>query len=1125
MAADSVGSVSMQLRIDKNDFKSHLKSVVGEAVADVKKDVARQANAMSREVVAAQKQVTEATRETTTQLTKQSKAMNSIAGIAKKAIAAFGIGISIAGLLAFGKSCVDLGSDLAEVQNVVDVVYSSMSDDVNEFTRSALKSYGMSETVAKKYMGTLGAMSKAFGYSEQEAYAQASSLTSLAGDMASFYNKTTDETFTALKAVYSGETEVLKQYGVVMTETALNEFSLAKGIGKTVSQMTEQEKVSLRLAFVQDKLSDSAGDFARTSGSWANQTRVLALSFESFKASIGQGLINLLSPVVQWLNSIMDAANGAAQAFANFTATLTGKKQEMFSGLATSTASAAESAQQINKGISSAGGAAKKAVKQLAGFDKLNILSKQQSSGGGGGSSASASAPIQSEAAPTISDAAKKSLEGYANVIRGIKQAADPTVESIKRLWNEGLSQLGGFTWQGLKDFWNNFLLPLGKWTLGEGLPRFIDVINNGLTSINWGNLNSSLANFWTALEPLAEEIGSGVIDFWEHYMIPISTWTMGEGLPEFIDITTDGLSSIDLDDARDSLNDFWDALSSFQTDVVGEGLLWIYDNVLVPLGTWTINEVVPRFFTTLAIVFTLVNSVLSAIQPVWQWFWDNLLKPIATWTGGMFLNIWDKINGALSTFSNWAKKHKKTIENVTKAVIAFCAAWVIIKISAFITFCGGLTGALITLGAQLAASTGITTLWTTVTTAASGAATTFGAAMTFLTGPIGMVLLAITAVVTAVVVLVKNWDKIKEGAAAIWDKTKEIFRKAKEAIQKMFENIGGWFAARWNDIKNAFAEVINWFSGIFNSARDKVHEAFNAIGSWFRDRWNEIANVFTNVASWFYGKFNAAVKKIHDAFNEIGSWFSDRWNDITGIFEGVGDWFSEKFTGAVNKIHDAFASIGTWAAERWSDITGVFGSVASWFGGIFSDAWSEITDVFSGVAEFFGGIWDTIKEKFTALGTTVGNAMGDAVKTGINTVLSLVEDAINGGIDLINKAIRLANKLPGVNVSTIDNVELPRLAQGGFVKANTPQLAMIGDNRHEGEIVAPESKINEAVAAGITAAMPKMMQMMVQALSRLSLNGGTETVHVVCELDGQTVYETVEEYKRQKNGRSGGRM
>ena len=123
---------------------------------------------------------------------------------------------------------IELGSDLAEVQNVVDVVYGNMSADVNSFAQSAIKSYGMSETVAKNYMGTLGAMSKAFGFTTQEAYGQAEALTALAGDMASFYNKSTDETFTALKAVYSGESEVLKQYGVVMNETAQEPFIRAK---------------------------------------------------------------------------------------------------------------------------------------------------------------------------------------------------------------------------------------------------------------------------------------------------------------------------------------------------------------------------------------------------------------------------------------------------------------------------------------------------------------------------------------------------------------------------------------------------------------------------------------------------------------------------------------------------------------------------------------------------------------------------------------------------------------------------------------------------------------------------------------------------------------------------------
>ena len=176
-------------------------------------------------------------------------------GMALKAAATIGAAFSVKALANFSKECLELGSDLQEVQNVVDVTFGSMSEKVNKFAQDAAASYGLSETMAKKYTGTFGAMSKAFGFTEQEAYDMSTTLTGLAGDVASFYNLSQDEAYTKLKSVFTGETESLKDLGVVMTQAALDQYALSNGFGKTTSAMSEQEKVALRYAFVTSQLS------------------------------------------------------------------------------------------------------------------------------------------------------------------------------------------------------------------------------------------------------------------------------------------------------------------------------------------------------------------------------------------------------------------------------------------------------------------------------------------------------------------------------------------------------------------------------------------------------------------------------------------------------------------------------------------------------------------------------------------------------------------------------------------------------------------------------------------------------------------------------------------------------
>ena len=169
-------------------------------------------------------------------------------------------------LISFGQSCIKLGSDLQEVQNIVDVVFSSMTSQVDKFAKSAAQNFGLSETMAKKYIGLYGSMAESFGFTESEAYKMSSALTGLAGDVASFYNITQDEAYIKLKSVFSGETETLKDLGIVMTQAALDQYALANGYGKTTDEMSEQEKVALRYKFVMDQLSNAQGDFARTSG-------------------------------------------------------------------------------------------------------------------------------------------------------------------------------------------------------------------------------------------------------------------------------------------------------------------------------------------------------------------------------------------------------------------------------------------------------------------------------------------------------------------------------------------------------------------------------------------------------------------------------------------------------------------------------------------------------------------------------------------------------------------------------------------------------------------------------------------------------------------------------------------
>lgn len=304
--------------------------------------------------------------------------MRDVGRIAKKAGTALAAAFSVKKLADFGKKCIELGSDLSEVQNVVDVTFPKMTGKVDEFAKSAAVSFGLSETMAKQYTGTFGAMAKAFGFTEKQAYDMGTTLTGLAGDVASFYNLTQDEAYTKLKSVFTGETESLKDLGVVMTQTALDSFALANGWGKTTQSMSEAEKVALRYAFVQKQLSAAQGDFARTSDGWANQVRILKLQVDSVMASVGQGLINLLTPVIKLINTAIGKIATLANAFKALTELLTGNKSSPGKGI-DETAEAAKGLETAAGGVGSAAEKAAKKLKGLMSFDKLNNIQSDNS--------------------------------------------------------------------------------------------------------------------------------------------------------------------------------------------------------------------------------------------------------------------------------------------------------------------------------------------------------------------------------------------------------------------------------------------------------------------------------------------------------------------------------------------------------------------------------------------------------------------------------------------------------------------------------------------------------------------------------------------------------------------------
>lgn len=279
----------------------------------------------------------------------------------------------------------------------------------------------------------------------------------------------------------------------------------------------------------------------------------------------------------------------------------------------------------------------------------------------------------------------------------------------------------------------------------------------------------------------------------------------------------------------------------------------------------------------------------------------------------------------------------------------------------------------------------------------------------------VGVIIGAGTAIGTFLLIL--NWGKIMTAAAnavkvvrtAILGMNAAMLANPIGLVVAAIVGLVAAFIYLWNTSDSFRAFWINLWKKVKSIASD----AWKTISKYFSDGWSKAKKAWTGAKAYFVGI----------------------WNGIKSTFSSVGTWFSSKFKSAYNSVKSVWSGAKSFFRGIWSSITGVFSNVSGWFRGKFQSAWSSIKSVFSGWGSFFGGLWSKIKSKFGSIGSSLGTAMGNSVKSGLNKALSTIEKAINKGIGLINSAIGLANKLPGVNVGKVSKVNLPRLAQGGVLE------------------------------------------------------------------------------------------
>ena len=431
------------------------------------------------------------------------------------------------GVVAFyrlGKAALDAASDLQEVQNIVDVAFGDMKYKAEQFASTSIEKFGMSELAAKQTAGSFMAMGKSMGLTMEEASDMAISLTGLTADFGSFYNMSQDYARVAMSAVYTGETETLKRYGIVLTEANLQQYAMTQGITTSVKAMDARSKALLRYNYIIQATADMQGDFERTSGSWANQTRLLKQQWTVFLTTLGNGLITILMPVLQVLNAIVQAMTRMLKIIGATLHNLFGINwKNMYQDVETTSESFGGAADGLEDMGNAAEKAGKQAKKSLAPWDDLNVLAQDTQSslkggsGGGGADGLSVDMDIPEYDGKGFEDW----LHSFDSLFELGRYLADGLENTLRNIdWQhvyEGARTFG----TGLAEFLNGLISPSMFGSVGMTIASALNTVVYTALSFgqefdftNWGNaLAQGVNEFFQTFDfgALADAIDSWV--------------------------------------------------------------------------------------------------------------------------------------------------------------------------------------------------------------------------------------------------------------------------------------------------------------------------------------------------------------------------------------------------------------------------------------------------------------------------------------------------------------------------------------------------------------------------------------------------------------------------------------
>lgn len=1011
-------------------------------------------------------------------------------------------------------SAVDLASQLTEVQNVVDTTFGDMASKVDDFTKTSIQDFGMSELTVKQISSRFQALGTSIGISSEQVangtavankalmsqnntlYKTTDSmadmslnLTRLAGDMASFYDVDQADVAKSLQSIFSGTIAPLRRYGLDLTQATLSEWAMKNGLDANIKSMTQAEKVLLRYNYVMANTQAAQGDFAKTANTWANSVRVLKQEFQAWGSIIGSVIINALKPFVQALSKVMLKVISFTRTVADALGAIFGWTIEISGGGAT-----VDGMEDIAGGVGDIGDSADKSNKKaqklkktLLSIDEIHALDDNSDSGSGGGSGSGGSGG--GGAGSGVNSSLKKTdglLEKYKSSIKGLyslgKYIGDALASAMESIdWKKIYQKADNFG-KGLADFLNGLISPrlfydLGA-TIAGSLNTALHFLNSFGTTFDWTNFGLSIAN--------------GINGFFENFDFALLAKTINAWVQGIYTMLTTAIKNVSWKDILKGITDFLSNLDIKTVEII-VGTLLIKKIISLKLGSVALAFIGKSLSKAIAqaiaskIGFELVEGagIGTAIMQAFKTIFASLSTNLGLLIEGLFsgLSLGDAITAA---FGTGAADLLATIGSAFSAI-----AGTILSIVNFVKMLkdgfSWVNEILMVIGVALA---------------------TIGAILAGVAALPAVIVGAIVAAVSTIVVLVKdNWNTICELFSTVGDWFNgNVIEPVVSFFKDMWKTISGFFGSLWKDIVTVWQGASKWFSstviepivGFFKGFATRAQQIFQGI-------WIIIQAIWIVASGWFN---NNVITPISNLFNFLKTFIQTTIQTakdfVFSTWQGAASWFSGTVIQPISNFFNMLkAGITSALSTAKNFVISTWQSVAGWFNG---NVISPITNCFNimknGITNAFNYVWSSIRGGVTG----AMNYVISKIENGVNFVVSGINSLLRG----FNKVVSMAAKVAGANwngVSLVPKVHIPRLASGGIFPRGEDGMAFINHNELVGKfsngrnVVANNQQITEGIKQAVMEGMAQVM---------MNSNAGGNSAPIienVFKCDSETLY------------------